>query len=112
MSQTNTWLRDMINIVLIISVVTWISGLLNPGLTVDEIQAAHPEWSTWICERMADGVVWLGMTQEQALLSWGRPTKINKTIIASGVRTQWVYQGKSPSNHLYFENGILTSTSS
>lgn len=49
----------------------------------------------------------IGMTQEEVLLSsWGRPTKVNRTISASGVNEQWVYEGF---NYLYFRDGVLTT---
>jgi hypothetical protein len=49
----------------------------------------------------------IGMSQQDVLdSSWGKPTKINTTTRASGVREQWVY---GSGNYLYFENGTLTS---
>ena len=48
----------------------------------------------------------LGMTEEQVLLSWGKPHDINKSVGSWGVHEQWVYREEY---YLYFENGILTS---
>lgn len=47
----------------------------------------------------------LGMTIDEAKLSWGAPNDINRTVGAWGVHEQWVY-GRT---YLYFKNGILTS---
>ena len=38
--------------------------------------------------------------------SWGKPTKINKSVYSWGTHEQWVYPND---NYLYFENGKLTS---
>jgi hypothetical protein len=47
----------------------------------------------------------VGMSPEQATLSWGKPKKINKSVGAWGVHEQWVYG----TQYLYFENGRLSS---
>ncbi|OGU40888.1 MAG: hypothetical protein A2455_17145 [Ignavibacteria bacterium RIFOXYC2_FULL_35_16] len=47
----------------------------------------------------------VGMTSEQAILSWGKPDDIKRTIGSWGKHEQWIYG----SNYLYFENGKLTS---
>lgn len=50
--------------------------------------------------------VQIGMTEEQVILSWGRPKRINESVGRWGRHEQWVY---SDSTYIYFENGILTS---
>ncbi|WP_294344791.1 hypothetical protein [Prosthecochloris sp.] len=47
----------------------------------------------------------MGMTEKEAVLSWGEPEKVNESVGSWGVREQWVY-GYS---YLYFKNGNLTS---
>lgn len=47
----------------------------------------------------------IGMTPEQAILSWGKPKKINKSVGSWGVNEQWVYGDQ----YIYFENGKLSS---
>lgn len=47
----------------------------------------------------------LGMTSEQAKLSWGEPDQVNKSVGSWGVNEQWVYGNQ----YLYFSNGKLTS---
>jgi hypothetical protein len=49
--------------------------------------------------------IWLGMTQEMTLESWGKPGDINRSVGSWGVDEQWVYGD----TYLYFENGVLSS---
>lgn len=55
--------------------------------------------------------VLVGMTREQAVRAWGKPTKINQTVGAGYTSEQWVYDRDSIGNtqYLYFDNGILRS---
>lgn len=54
-------------------------------------------------EKKSKGV-FLGMSQQDVLeSSWGKPKKINRTILSSGVHEQWVYDG----NYLYFNDDVL-----
>jgi len=55
--------------------------------------------------KIFEGRFWLGMTDEMAIESLGKPEKINKSVGRWGVHEQWVYD----STYLYFENGILNS---
>ncbi len=49
----------------------------------------------------------IGMSEQDVLdSSWGKPTKINKSVYSWGTHEQWVYPND---NYLYFENGKLTS---
>lgn len=49
----------------------------------------------------------IGMSEQDVLdSSWGKPTKINKSVYSWGTYEQWVYPNY---NYLYFENGKLTS---
>lgn len=49
----------------------------------------------------------LGMTKAEVLeRSWGKPNHINRTVTASGVREQWVYDDRG---YLYFENDLLVA---
>jgi hypothetical protein len=49
--------------------------------------------------------IWLDMTDNMAIDSWGKPDKINRSVGSWGVHEQWVYGD----TYLYFEDGILTS---
>ncbi|MBN4063499.1 hypothetical protein JYT79_01825 [Cardiobacterium sp. AH-315-I02] len=51
--------------------------------------------------KLSIGKIWVGAPEAYALLSWGRPTDINRTITANGKQEQWVYGG----GYLYVKNG-------
>ena len=62
---------------------------------------------------IAKGKVAIGMTSEQVIRSWGRPTKVNKTITAQSDNEQWVYdRGRFRAQYVYLENGIVRSVQS
>lgn len=49
---------------------------------------------------------WIGMTQNMAIESLGKPNDINSSKGSWGTHEQWVYRNGL---YLYFEDGILTS---
>lgn len=49
--------------------------------------------------------IWIGMTKEMLLESWGRPNDINRTVGNWGVHEQCIYT----SAYVYVENGVVTS---
>ena len=55
--------------------------------------------------KLINGYYWIGMTDDMAEISLGKPIKINKTVGSWGVHEQWIYYNK----YLYFENGVLSS---
>ncbi len=58
-------------------------------------------------ETLRAGRIWIGATEGQACLAWGKPSGVNRTTTQTKVYEQWVYgSGRS---YLYFENGILTT---
>ena len=57
--------------------------------------------------KILQGRIWLGMTDEMARESIGRPDKINRSVGSWGVHEQWVYDNRD--EYLYFEDSILTS---
>lgn len=57
---------------------------------------------TW--SAIQKGSVFIGMTPEQAGLSWGDPKDVHRTTTAEGRREQWVY---GLGTYLYFVNGRL-----
>ena len=62
------------------------------------------KWSRKIWNAIEEEKVFIGMTPDQAKLSWGLPKNINRTHTGSGISEQWVF---SSGSYLYFENGIL-----
>lgn len=59
-----------------------------------------------VAKDLVVGRVWMGMTEEMAEYSWGRPQTINRSVGSWGVSEQWVY---GVGNYLYFGNGKLTN---
>jgi hypothetical protein len=53
--------------------------------------------------------IFIGMLAEDVVRSWGRPSKINKTLTVSGLREQWVYLGgkAGPRMQVYVEDGVV-----
>jgi hypothetical protein len=56
-------------------------------------------------KRIADRKVWIGMSKEQALLSWGPPSRRHERITASGKTEVWSY---GPST-LTLDNGRVVA---
>lgn len=52
------------------------------------------------------GVVMPKMTEEQVILTLGKPTEINETFVAGRKSQQWVY---GLGNYVYFERGVVTA---
>lgn len=57
------------------------------------------------------GQVFIGMTEEEVVASWGRPSKINRSQTARSISEQWIYRRASigDDQYLYLENGVLRS---
>jgi hypothetical protein len=55
--------------------------------------------------RIIRGEYWIGMTSSMAIMSFGYPDDINKSVGSWGIHEQWLYKDL----FLYFENYILTS---
>ena len=63
-------------------------------------------WPSTVWSAIEEGKVFIGMTEEQAILSRGKPKEINRTITSNIKNEQWVYGSGS---YLYFDNGRLTA---
>lgn len=67
----------------------------------EELKKRHPDWA-W--DKIMSRQVTVGMSMEEVMLSWGNPSKVNRSSYGS----QWIYRrGKYQAQYLYFENGIL-----
>lgn len=64
-------------------------------------------WPENVWKSIEEEKVFIGMTKEQAIFSWGKPQSVNNTIVPGGKSEQWVYGDTGP--FIYFENGKLTS---
>lgn len=58
-----------------------------------------------ITKKILDSKIWIGMTKDMTIESWGKPKDINRTVGEWGVHEQWIYTN----TYLYFENGKLKS---
>ena len=64
------------------------------------------KYGSEIAQKILAEKIWIGMTEEMATDSWGKPLDINRDVGSWGVHEQWVFLGGV---YLYFENGKLTS---
>jgi hypothetical protein len=53
--------------------------------------------------KVSENKIWIGMTVDMTLDSWGIPYKVKRSNSEWGKREQWIYSNV----YLYFENGIL-----
>lgn len=53
-------------------------------------------------EKVAKGLIWIGMTEEMLIDSWGQPEDINSTVTRYGSRKQYVY---GSGQYVYVVNG-------
>lgn len=61
-------------------------------------------------KQIAEGKVGIGMTPEEVTRSWGSPTKVNRSVYASGVKEQWVYRRSgSDAQYVYFQDGVVVA---
>ena len=56
-----------------------------------------------VADRLINGEIWKGMTEDMVRDSWGKPDKINKNVYKWGVYTQWYYGDVT----YFFKNGEL-----
>lgn len=63
------------------------------------------KYSKETAAKILDGKIWIGMTDEMARDSWGKPNSINRSVGSWGVHEQWIYNDFN----MYFENDKLTS---
>lgn len=56
--------------------------------------------------RILEGKIWIGMTEQMLLESWGRPDDINTTVTRYGTSKQFVYGLR---RYVYVKNGIVES---
>lgn len=56
----------------------------------------------------------IGMTSEEVIQSWGRPSKVNRTITRGGSSEQWIYRrgGTGRDQYVYLENGVVRTIQS
>jgi hypothetical protein len=63
--------------------------------------------STANWDKINKGIIWVGMSKNELILTIGKPNKINKTVNAAGKSEQWVYG--SSGQYYYLTNDKLRS---
>ncbi|MCH8029979.1 MAG: hypothetical protein IH874_08625 [Candidatus Dadabacteria bacterium] len=91
-------------------------GCVTVQNTRENYVNAHTELDSRTKQAILNGKIFVGMTQEQVLASWGRPGEygiggINRSVGSLGVHELWIYYDYKhmPWFYLYFDNGTLTS---
>lgn len=64
------------------------------------------KWSQKVWSSIESEKVFIGMSAEQAKMSWGEPETVNRTTTGRNRHEQWVYGSHT---YLYFENNTLTT---
>jgi hypothetical protein len=67
------------------------------------LQTRAKGWPAGVSKLVIEGKIKIGMTQEQVMMSWGKPDQMDQSEGDWGIYEQWVYG----STYLYFERGIL-----
>jgi len=65
----------------------------------------HKDWDRQYCQAIVNRKAMTGMNPEQVRATWGRPERINRTVIRGHTTEQWVYGD----TYLYFDDGVLAS---
>ncbi|HVZ12440.1 MAG TPA: hypothetical protein VG965_05400 [Patescibacteria group bacterium] len=58
-------------------------------------------WDLEDCKNIAERKIWIGMTDDELILSWGLPNDRNNSTYSFGVKSQWVYGDFGP--YVYLE---------
>jgi len=71
---------------------------------------SHPDLDGRTREAILNGRIFIGMTEEQVKVSWGRPKEIHRSVGMNWSREQWVYGIKEGDHYIsptyvYFERG-------
>ncbi len=77
---------------------TIVGKLYDAGTSADDLQ------------KVAQGKIHVGMTQDELIYSWGAPNDYNPTTTAYGTSDQWVYGDPVyGANYVYLDNGVISS---
>ena len=75
-------------------------------------EAARTQRSAAVQKAIAQREVAIGMAADEVVDSWGKPSKINKTLTARGTSEQWVYRRGHQAQYVYLENGVVRTIQS
>ncbi len=62
----------------------------------------HPTWTKGDCDKLIAGKIWIGMTYEMLVYSYGKPDSINPSNYGSGTKYQYCWNDYTPS--CYYDN--------
>ncbi|WP_159105878.1 DUF4124 domain-containing protein [Ideonella sp. B508-1] len=89
------------------------ADLSSPGALYMQREIARQDRNSKVRDAIARGAVSIGMTADEVVQSWGRPTKVNRSIGAGGAHEQWVYdRGDFRAQYVYLDNGVVTGAQS
>lgn len=75
---------------------------------VEDCLANHSVWGRDVCEKLARGDIWIGMTQEMILAGRGDPRSVDRPLGEDSTREDWTYcTARFGLVVLQFEDGIL-----
>lgn len=85
--------------------------LAHKYLFFEDPHKLHPNWSQRVWDAIRDERLFVGMSKDMVLMSWGEPMEINRSIGSWGTDEQWVYPAgfSNGNNYLYLRNEIVTS---
>jgi hypothetical protein len=75
-------------------------------INADRKIALTKKYGSSAATRILDGKIWMGMTEQMLLESWGQPDDINTTVTRYGTSKQFVY---GLGRYVYVENGKVDS---
>ena len=86
----------------------------SPAATQVQREIAAMKRKELVDSAIQEGKIFIGMTADEVILSWGRPTKINASISGRGRSEQWIYRrGKiGDDQYVYVDNGVVTNMQS
>lgn len=83
-----------------------IDEILTNAKTENKLEAMISKYGKNKGKLIANGKVWVSISAEMALDSWGKPEKIQKSEVSSGLAEKWSY---SDGRYLFFKNKRLES---
>lgn len=83
-----------------------IDAQLSQVNSEDRLEAMKAKYGKNKGKLIAGGKVWVSISFEMAIDSWGEPSDVQKTTVSSGITEKWIY----PDNrYLFFKNDRLDS---
>ncbi len=73
-----------------------------------DYQNLSAKFTPEIVNKLMTGVPWIGMSEDELLFAWGKPSTINTTMLTTSVKKQYVY-GSVSATYIYFTDGKLTA---